>query len=696
MATMPKPGADWVQWGEGWVPPDHPLAQQKDKIPKPIVDPTPTSPAPTFDRLPKPVTPQPTTPAPGPGWVNINGGWVPPNHPIATGRPDPTPNLPPPTPQLPRGTPTTQPPWGTFTTAGQAQEWEGPAVASVVQAIPLERLPYLDRLRGFAHTKLGNPNHMTIKYQLGRLFAQYPPTPQGMAELIKNPAFQALGVQSVGGGNIKLPDGAIIDVMTNFQGGGGGWWWGDDRTAGTTPGTPQPGVPQPGVPIPGVPGPGGPAPGTPPPGAIPDPSGRFPWFPETGRWDENTLRYIGASGKAYAWNGTAWVPVTITAPGLMPGPGVPAPGNYIIPGYGSDVTSSEFTDPTTANLEALLNWRINELINPIEDPARQQYADLIQQYIQSLSQADPAITNMIGALESQAKNYLTPSAYEVIGGEEINRLATLDPTFQQAAMKRVGQLEADPYTGAEWEMYRTGVLDPIERDRTAAIDRAMAEISRRGLDPSSGIAQQMLLEVNRQFDQARAQEQGAMGRARVEQRMQRQGEAFDVQTAIDALLNQRRTQRTSLAQNLADWTAGRGERAAELYGTLAEIPTVRAQQQLQGAQTLDALSQAVRGEEQSRRSEALALQGLLAELPERRLQLALATLGQGSTPESLMASLTGLAGLANQRQATSAAQSQANWTGLGSLASILGSLFTRSRGTGATNTNTVWGSGLPE
>lgn len=29
--------------------------------------------------------PAPTTPSPGPGWININGGWVPPDHPLAAG-----------------------------------------------------------------------------------------------------------------------------------------------------------------------------------------------------------------------------------------------------------------------------------------------------------------------------------------------------------------------------------------------------------------------------------------------------------------------------------------------------------------------------------------------------------------------------------------------------------------------------------
>jgi hypothetical protein len=670
---IPKPAEDWVQAGDGWVPPGHPLAQTQAK---PAATPAPTLPvlpsgtparpsntAPSPNVGVKPTAPTPTMPKPAPDWVAYGDGWVPPTHPLITGVYD-RPNLVT-KPATQPVVPSYQAPGATASAAAGQTAGVSSADAGgdtkeyppIVGAAGLETLPYLSTLDGFDHNKLANPNHMTIKYQLGRLFARYPPTPAGMEALVKDPDFQRLGVQAVGGGNIRLSDGTVVDVIQKFQQGGGRWWWGyPDATTGTTP--------TPGGTAPGGTSPGGTYPGG--TGATPGSAG-YSWNGET--WVDNATGYI--------WNGSAWVPVAGGASSYVPGMGTTAPGSYDIPGYGSDVTSSEFTDPTTANLESLLNWRINELINPINDPARQQYADLIQQYIQSLSQTDPAITNLIGSLESQAKNYLTHSAFETIGNEEISRLAGLDPQYQAAANKRLGQLEADPYTGAEWEMYRTATLDPIERDRTAARDRALAEISARGFDPQSGIAQQMLREVDRAFDENRAREQGNLGRARVEQRMARQGEAFDAQTAMDALLNSRRTQRTDLAQTLADWTANRGERAAQLYGTLAEIPTARAQQQLQGAQTLDALSQSVRGEEQSRRSEALALQGLLAELPERRLQLALATLGEGSTPESMMNSLAQLAGLSNQRQATSAAQSQANWTGIGSLASLIGSLFNK-------------------
>jgi hypothetical protein len=58
----------------GWVPPDSPLAQG--------------SPSPA----PAPPAPAPASPAtcpsvqPAAGWVCVNGGWVPPDHPLAQQR----------------------------------------------------------------------------------------------------------------------------------------------------------------------------------------------------------------------------------------------------------------------------------------------------------------------------------------------------------------------------------------------------------------------------------------------------------------------------------------------------------------------------------------------------------------------------------------------------------------------------------
>jgi hypothetical protein len=59
--TTIQPGPSWVCVDGGWLPPDHPLAG------------------------PAPPPAACTTPQPAPHWVCVNGGWVPPDHPLARG-----------------------------------------------------------------------------------------------------------------------------------------------------------------------------------------------------------------------------------------------------------------------------------------------------------------------------------------------------------------------------------------------------------------------------------------------------------------------------------------------------------------------------------------------------------------------------------------------------------------------------------
>ena len=84
------PASDWVCINGGWVPPGHPLA----------VGATPSTPNPPAPPSPPTGGSSCTTTAPAPDWVCVNGGWVPPGHPLALTAPPPTtPTTPPPPPQ---------------------------------------------------------------------------------------------------------------------------------------------------------------------------------------------------------------------------------------------------------------------------------------------------------------------------------------------------------------------------------------------------------------------------------------------------------------------------------------------------------------------------------------------------------------------------------------------------------------------
>ena len=91
--TTAQPVSGWLCVNGGWVPPDHPLAGGVPSGP----------PAPAPAPPPRPPPPPPpagsatcTTTQPVSTWVCVNGGWVPPDHPLAAGAPTAPPAAPPP------------------------------------------------------------------------------------------------------------------------------------------------------------------------------------------------------------------------------------------------------------------------------------------------------------------------------------------------------------------------------------------------------------------------------------------------------------------------------------------------------------------------------------------------------------------------------------------------------------------------
>jgi hypothetical protein len=134
--------------------------------------------------------------------------------------------------------------------------------------------------------------------------------------------------------------------------------------------------------------------------------------------------------------------------------------------------------------------------------------------------------------------------------------------------QRASQLQQPAYTGAEQEILRTQMLDPIERDRTAANQRALENVGSRGFDPTSGVAQEMFGQVNRGFDERRASAQGDLAYRQIAEKRSREQEAQALLGAIpgiqrgaggadlqylqmlDAAMNKPREQGINLSQQL--------------------------------------------------------------------------------------------------------------------------------------------------
>lgn len=249
---------------------------------------------------------------------------------------------------------------------------------------------------------------------------------------------------------------------------------------------------------------------------------------------------------------------------------------------GVGAPGSQFTDPLTKQYEALL----------------QQQTKLYQQQ-QVQMQAE--------AQRQQAVRAQTDEAVKRL-------LGYVD--------ERVTKLGQPAYTNSEMEVFRTRALEPIERDRTAANDRALQNIGSRGFDPSSGIAQELLMQVNRGFDQDRSATQNELAYKQIEEQRSRDQEK----------------------QKLLQYAA--------------EAPQAAARGDLSFVQLLnDAINQPGQN--------ALATSSMLSDLPVQRTELALRALGQGGQPQSSLPGVLDLLRNAQTNRMTSQQQGSDFWRNIG-------------------------------
>ena len=293
------------------------------------------------------------------------------------------------------------------------------------------------------------------------------------------------------------------------------------------------------------------------------------------RQDIGEIDVLHGDRSEYGWRLTG---VGNTAPGKKPGTGgvsppLPRPGtgpisppgrlNLPPPGTGGvspplpptvpgvPTPPSQFTDPLTKQYEALL----------------QQQTALYQQQQQQIQEETARKQGTRAQTDAAVKQLL----------EYVNQ--------------RVGKLQQPAYTGREQEILRTQYLDPIERDRQATRSRALDNIGSRGFDPSSGIAQDLLNQVDRGYDTQRASAQGEMAYKQINEERSRQQEA----------------------QELLKYAAG--------------VPDAAARGDLSFLNYLNQLSN-------EPGQNALATSSMLADLPVQRTQLGMQALGLGGQPQS--------------------------------------------------------------
>lgn len=267
---------------------------------------------------------------------------------------------------------------------------------------------------------------------------------------------------------------------------------------------------------------------------------------------------------------------------------------------GGPLPPNQYSDPNTALLESLLKARIGTLQGGYDDTARRQYEMALQDRARALSTGNAQLDQLMKYLQERFTNLKGPG-----------------------------------YTGAEHEVLRTAALDPIERDRTTAKQRLTERLSAMGHRPGSGVFEQAMLELNKEFEGIRG------------------------------------VQQTQLATNELGRRENRNQRAEAIAAQLADIPELRSREQLDVFSALNNLSALARDEDAARSREAISYGGVLSDMGPQRLQLAMQAAGLGGNPAQLGGMLTNIMGL-NQNQASMNQNNNSSlWSGLGTLAAIM-------------------------
>lgn len=297
--------------------------------------------------------------------------------------------------------------------------------------------------------------------------------------------------------------------------------------------------------------------------------------------------------------------------------------------------------------------------NVFSDPLTRQYEQMLQQQMAMQQQNQSALQQFLGPLGQQQQQLIQAQqaqyAAQLKALEQAAAAAAQKRSATEAAVgrltgyinERVGKLQGPAYTGTEQEVLRTQLLDPLERDRTAAQKRAYERVASKGYELDSGVAQQLFQDVDRQFDQQRTSAQGALAQRQIEEQRSREQEAqqllqylaglpdaqargdLEYVTYVQNLLNQPR--QASMATGMAGGTG---------VAQLMDLPTQPGMQSLSMAE-------------------------LLASLPTQRMNDALNALGVGPSPAGVSNSVIQLLQQQQQQRALQQAQAAQYWGQIG-------------------------------
>jgi hypothetical protein len=137
------------------------------------------------------------------------------------------------------------------------------------------------------------------------------------------------------------------------------------------------------------------------------------------------------------------------------------------------------------------NWGIEQphgLAGYFSDPALQQFLNFGSGAMDQLMQPQAINPTLQSAIDSLMRSISADAGF----GE-----------FAAIARPRLEQLKNPAYSDRERDIIRTNFSDPLERQRTSRMEAEKLRLSSRGITPESGIFNEAMLGVNRDFDQAR-------------------------------------------------------------------------------------------------------------------------------------------------------------------------------------------------
>jgi hypothetical protein len=159
--------------------------------------------------------------------------------------------------------------------------------------------------------------------------------------------------------------------------------------------------------------------------------------------------------------------------------------------------------------------------------------------------------------------------------------------LEQALKDISAQFQKGGYTNAEQEVFQTQALDPLEQLRQARKRQVIEDLSRRGIDPKSGVAIQMIQDVDRQFDGQRAMTQRSIASQGAQETQQRMMQALQMLGTLSGTENSRMNeafQYRSVPLNLADRSFNQASQLYNMAGNPMQMvnPLMQLGQQQQG------------------------------------------------------------------------------------------------------------------